>query len=73
VVWMARENRGWGYNRIVRALANLGHAISDRAVGNILRRHNIAAAPERSRTTSFWREFIRSHMEVLAAADFFTV
>jgi hypothetical protein len=41
-------------------------------VGNILRRHNIAPAPDRSRTTS-WKEFIRSHMEVLAAADFFTV
>ena len=72
VVRMARENRGWGYDRIVGALANLGHAISDRTVGNILRRHNIAPAPERSRTTS-WKEFIRSHMEVLAAADFFTV
>jgi hypothetical protein len=72
VVRMARENRGWGYDRIVGALANLGHAISDRTVGNILRRHNIAPAPERSRTTT-WKEFIRSHMEVLAGTDFFTV
>jgi len=72
VVRMARENRGWGYDRIVGALANLGHAISDRTVGNILRRHNIAPAPERGRTTS-WKEFIRSHIEVLAGADFFTV
>src|SRR6516165_10382579 len=69
---MARENRGWGYDRIVGALANLGHAISDRTVGNILRRHNLAPAPERSRTTS-WKEFIRSHLEVLAGAEFFTV
>jgi len=72
VVQMARDNRGWGYDRIVGALANLGHAITDRTVGNILRRHNIAPAPERSRSTS-WKEFIRSHMEVLAAADFFSV
>ena len=72
VVRMARENHGWGYDRIVGALANLGHAISDRTVGNILRRHNIAPAPERSRTTS-WKEFIRSHLEVLAGADFFSV
>jgi hypothetical protein len=72
VVRFARENRGWGYDRIVGALANLGHAISDRTVGNILRRHNIAPAPERSRTTT-WKEFIRSHMDVLAGADFFTV
>jgi hypothetical protein len=54
------------------ALANVGHAISDRTVGNILRRHNIAPAPERSRTTS-WKAFIRSHMEVLAGADFLSV
>lgn len=38
----------------------------------ILRRHNIAPAPERSRTTT-WKEFIRSHMDVLAGTDFFTV
>jgi hypothetical protein len=56
----------------VGALANLGHAISDRTVGNILRRQDIAPSPERSRTTT-WKEFIRAHMDVLAGADFFTV
>ena len=66
------ENRGWGYDRIVGALANLGHPISDQTVGNILRRHNLAPAPERIRTTT-WKEFIRSHTEVLAGADFFIV
>ena len=54
------------------ALANLGHAISDRTVGNLLRRHNLAPAPERSRTT-IWKEFLRSQVDVLAGADFFTV
>jgi hypothetical protein len=54
------------------ALANLGYQISDRTVGNILRRHNIEPAPERSRATT-WNEFIRSHMDVLAGVDFFTV
>src|SRR5947207_3220976 len=37
VVRMARENSGWGYDRIVGALANLGHHVSDQTVGNILR------------------------------------
>jgi len=72
VVRFARENRSWGYDRIVGALQNLGHQISDRTVGNILRRHNLAPAPERSRTTT-WKEFIRSHLDVLAGADFFNV
>jgi hypothetical protein len=68
---MARANRTWGYDRIVGALSKLGHRISDQAVGNILRRCQIAPAPERSRTTT-WKEFIRSHMDVLAGTDFFT-
>src|SRR5580692_8714986 len=72
VVRMARENTGWGYDRIVGALTNLGHRLSDQTVGNILRRHGIAPAPKRSQTTS-WKDFIRSHMALLAGADFFTV
>ena len=72
VVRMARENSGWGYDRIVGALANLGHHVSDQTVGNILRRHGIAPSPQRSRTTS-WKDFIAAHMNVLAGADFFTV
>jgi putative transposase len=72
VVRFARENRGWGYDRIVGALANLGHSVSDRTVGNILRRHDLEPAPERSRGTT-WHEFIRRHMDVLAGMDFFTV
>lgn len=46
VVRMARENSGWGYDRIVGALANLGHHVSDQTVGNILRCHGIAPAPK---------------------------
>jgi len=72
VVRLARQNSGWGYDRIVGALANLGHPVSDQTVGNILRRQCIAPVPERSKTTT-WREFIRRHMDVLAGTDFFTV
>jgi putative transposase len=71
VVRMARENRSWGYDRIVGALANLGHTISDQTVGNILKRHGIPPAPER-KTITTWTEFIRTHMDVLVATDFFT-
>ena len=72
VVRMARENSGWGYDRIVGALANLGHALSDQTVKNILRRHGVAPAPKRSQVTT-WKEFLATHMNVLAGCDFFTV
>ena len=62
---MAKENPGWGYDRIVGAIANLGHKLSDQTVGNILRRHDILPAPK--------RKLIRAHLDVLAGTDFFTV
>jgi len=71
IVRMAQENRSWGYDRIVGALANLGLTVSDQTVGNVLKRHGIAPAPER-KTTTTWKEFIRTHMDVLVATDFFT-
>ena len=72
IVQMAQENCGWGYDRIVGALANLGHHVSDQTVGNVLRRHGMEPAPKRSQNTT-WREFIEAHMAVLAGMDFFTV
>ena len=72
IVRFARENSGWGYDRIVGALANLGHAVSDQTVGNILRRYGIQPAPKRSQSTT-WKDFIASHLAVLAGTDFFTV
>jgi cytochrome P450 len=68
IVRMASENRDWGYDRIVGALANLGYEVSDQTVGNVLQSHALPPAPERKRTTT-WAEFIRAH---LAVTDFFT-
>ena len=68
---MAKENPGWGYDRIVGALANLGYRLSDQTVGNILRRHGLSPAPQRKQTVS-WKDFIRSHRDVLVGMDFFT-
>ena len=59
---LARENSGWGYDRIVGALANLGYTVSDQTASNILRRHGIAPAPRRSRTMS-WKDFLAAHLE----------
>ena len=71
VARMAQENRAWGYDRIVGALANLGYTITDQTVGNILKRHGIPPASER-KTTTTWTECLRTHMDVLVATDCFT-
>src|SRR5262249_9920078 len=71
IVRMAQDNRSWGYDRIVGALANLGLTVSAQTVGNVLKRHGISPAPERKMTTT-WKEFIRTHLDVLVATGFFT-
>lgn len=72
VVRMATENRSWGYRRIQGALSNLGLDVSESTVRRIPKDHGIEPAPERSRRMS-WAEYLRSHLDSLAAADFFTV
>ncbi len=71
IIRFATENRSWGYDRIAGALAHVGHKVSDQTVGNVLKRHGLPPVPERKKTTT-WKEFIRSHIDVLAATDFFT-
>jgi hypothetical protein len=50
IVQIAKENSGWGYDRIPGALANLGYDVSDQTVGNVLKGHGIAPAPKRSQS-----------------------
>jgi transposase InsO family protein len=72
IVRMATENRGWGYTRIQGALANLHHEVSRGTIATVLREHGLEPAPDRLKKTT-WTEFLKTHREVLAAADFFTV
>ena len=77
VVCMARENSGWGYDRIVGAMANLvtKYQIKLWVIScseTVSRYPAIPPAPERKRATT-WADFIRTHMSVLAGSDFFTV
>jgi hypothetical protein len=53
------------------SLADLGIAISDRTVSNVLRRNGIPPAPRR-RMTNDWRRFLAAHWPHLAAIDFAT-
>ena len=71
ILKFAKENRSWGYDRIVGALKNLGHDVSDQTVGNILKSHGLGVSHERKRKTT-WAEFIKRHKDVLWATDFFT-
>jgi len=72
VVRMAKDNEGWGYDHIQGALRNLGFQISDTTVGNVLKEHGIEPAPVREKKTT-WEKFLKSHWEVMGAADFTTV
>jgi len=69
---MAEENRDRGYRRIQGALSNLGHEIARSTIAEILARHGIESAPERSQKTT-WKEFLSRHWELIVATDFFTV
>jgi len=53
---MAEENRDWGYRRIQGALSNLGHKLGHSKFAQILERHGIEPAPERSRKST-WKGF----------------
>ena len=73
VLRMARENPGWGYDRIQGALTNLGHMISNTCVAGILKAHGIDPAPDRKRQSTTWKSFLQAHWDVLAAVDFTTI
>lgn len=72
VLRFANENRGWGYLRIQGALANLGYTVARNTVANILKRHGIEPAPERSRRTT-WKDFLSRHWDQIVATDFFNI
>jgi transposase InsO family protein len=72
ILRMAAENRTWGYTRIQGALQNLGHEIGRGTIAKVLKEAGVDPAPARQKRTT-WKEFLRIHWDVLAAADFFSV
>jgi transposase InsO family protein len=69
---MTAENRTWGYTRIQGALQNLGHEIGRGTIAKVLKESGTDPAPDRQKRTT-WKEFLRTHWELLAAADLFSV
>jgi hypothetical protein len=72
VLRLAKANPTWGHDRIQGALANLGHRVSDRTVGNILKAHGVEPAPDRKRQST-WKSLLEAHWDVLASIDFTTI
>ncbi len=72
VLRFARENSHWGYSSIQGAILHLGHKIGRTTISKILKAEGIEPCPERKKGMT-WKEFLKSHWDILAATDFFTV
>jgi hypothetical protein len=69
VIQLAEENI-WGYRRIAGEMKKLGHELCSGTVRNILIKNGLPPAPQRKGMS--WKRFIKSHLDVAWAADFFT-
>jgi putative transposase len=71
IVRLAKENLRWGYDKIKGELLKLGYELGSTSMRNVLKRHRITSAPQRS--TGSWRSFLGHSKDQILACDFFTV
>jgi len=64
---MSMENAGWGAPKIASELVLLGHIVADSTVAKYMVKVRTPDPWQR------WGTFLRNHMEVTAACDFFVV
>ena len=72
VIRFKKENPRWGYQKITDQMVYLGYHVSKSTVKNILIENGFDPGPGLT-VRSTWHGFIRSHWDVLAACDFFTI
>ncbi len=72
VIKFKEENPRWGYKKIRDQIVYLNYKISKSSVKNILIENGYNPEPDLT-VRSTWHEFLRSHWDVLAACDFFTI
>jgi putative transposase len=71
VLRLARENPGWGYQRIAGELLKLGFHISPSTIRRLIASAGLEPAPRRHAVS--WPAFLRRQAASLLACDFFTV
>lgn len=72
VLRVAKMNPAWGYDRIKGVLGNVGLDLGRTTIKRILEDHGLVPEPELKRRVQ-WKEFLQSHLHVMAATDFFSV
>jgi transposase InsO family protein len=71
ILEIASKNSGWGAKRIQGALAHIGITLSHQTILNVLARNGLHPSPSRDERDS-WSRFIKTHMDVTVATDFFS-
>ena len=73
VIRLAKENVGWGVNRILGELKKLGEYLGRSSIRRVMKQEGLYPDPHRRAhrvPDSPWRKFIELHMNSIVACDF---